>query len=875
MARSRRRGTAWVAVAGLAPTVLLGVVLTTSPGLAQQAGGVAERARAVLVQRCGSAGCHGESAFTSFSVFRRETLLAGEIVKPRDPAGSRLLRRVEEDGPTRMPLGGEKVPPQELDALRAWIQAGAPELDSASAAGDSAPVATPATPLAPARPAPRAPVSEAAVLQAILRDLEAAPEQDQRQLRYYSLANVANNPAVGAAELDLYRHALSSLLNHLSREHDVVPPQALGPQRLVLRVRLADYGWNAETWNRILAGYPYGVLPRGFTAQVRQIHTLSGARLPYVRVDWFVAEASVPPLYHDVLALPQTVRELEQQLGVRAAENLASGRAARFGVRNSGVSVNNRAMERHPSTFGAYWKSYDFAGNRAEQSIFRNPLQFREDGGEFIFHLPNGLQGYYIADARGRRLDTAPVDIVFDRSNPRNPTVTNGRSCMGCHFMGMRPFRDEIAPNLQLLEHTRAAFDQERAEQLYPGQAELERLLRRDNERFLAALRATGAPVPDSPGREPISRLAERYAADLSTAQAAADVYLEATRLQRLVEGSSELKRLGFSQLLGPNGGIKRDTWEEHFGTLVSELRLGEFLRPALPHPTPPHAPTPQGDRRPSVGVAAVSAPTPAQAARLRSLLVYWLGQSPRLRVASTGADHTLRVTVRPEPGGQLGAQVTDAAGKLQASVTAPSDDLSGLAEQLAAAVHFHLTGEAAPAAPTPLGAVGGAPPPGVANDFERLLSTTAPGGADVQLALGLDRGPESTYRAGERVEILLRVDRDAFVTLYNQDAAGKVTILFPNADQPLNRVRANQLLSFPAEVDPNGTFGLERVIAVATLEDVPLPGVGEFRADPATKSLRPLAEPPRVVAAGTERIVRGGSAGRPATAVVRFFTAR
>ena len=77
------------------------------------------------------------------------------------------------------------------------------------------------------------------------------------------------------------------------------------------------------------------------------------------------------------------------------------------------------------------------------QNIFTHPLTFRHDGGEVVFHLPNGLQGYYISDASGNRIDEAPIDIV---SNPAasNPAVRNGLSCIGCHTEGMKTFEDEV-----------------------------------------------------------------------------------------------------------------------------------------------------------------------------------------------------------------------------------------------------------------------------------------------------------------------------------------------------------------------------------------------------------------------------------------------
>ena len=72
------------------------------------------------------------------------------------------------------------------------------------------------------------------------------------------------------------------------------------------------------------------------------------------------------------------------------------------GVQDSTTPVsltNNRMVERHRSIHGAYWKSYDFAGSVGAQNIFNHPLDFTHDGGEVIFNLPNGLQGYYLVNA--------------------------------------------------------------------------------------------------------------------------------------------------------------------------------------------------------------------------------------------------------------------------------------------------------------------------------------------------------------------------------------------------------------------------------------------------------------------------------------------
>ena len=138
------------------------------------------------------------------------------------------------------------------------------------------------------------------------------------------------------------------------------------------------------------------------------------------------------------------------------------------------VSNNNRVIERHASRYGAYWKSYDFAGSVGTQNIFTHPLSFTHDGGEVIFNLPNGLQAYYVTNTSGFRLDEAPIAIV---SNPAasDPTVRNGLSCFGCHTEGMKTFEDEVRSVIE--SNATPAFDKAHALRLYVEQAVMDGLI--------------------------------------------------------------------------------------------------------------------------------------------------------------------------------------------------------------------------------------------------------------------------------------------------------------------------------------------------------------------------------------------------------------
>jgi hypothetical protein len=516
----------------------------------------ADQAFTVLQQNCGNENCHGGPDAYRFDVGNPSTMVEAGVVKPGRSADSEVIRRVEAG---IMPLGGYKgrpgvrLPPEDIRVLRDWIDAGAPVPAERSAAQR------------------RAFVSESQILDAILNDLQSANEADRAYLRYFALANLWNSPDVQDTDIEVARAALGKLANHLSWQREIAKPAALGPGNLVVRIDLREYAWTWETWRCITTDYPYGIATRKLTGKIERIGDLSGVTVPYVRADWFVANASKPPLYHEILQLPATLEGLENMLNVSAEFDVERNFARRFGVRDSGVSRNNRAMERHSTVFGAYWKSFDFAGNNPEQDIFRNPLDLHADGGEIIFSLPNGLQGYFIVNKQGRRIDDAPVNIVRDRTNSDDPVVHNGRSCIGCHVKGMNAFRDEIVTAFD--SRTEALFDLERARSLYPGQGDLELLLESDNRRFAQALARAGTAVPAGAADEPVNRVGRRYDATVTAAQAAADLSIEDPKtLLGLIAGSAELQTQGFDQFLGARGGMKRDAWEHGFSAIAGEL---------------------------------------------------------------------------------------------------------------------------------------------------------------------------------------------------------------------------------------------------------------------------------------------------------------
>jgi hypothetical protein len=505
--------------------------------------------------------CHGENgaAEGGFNyILDMEKLVARERVIPGKPDKSRLYRRVERGD---MPPEEEKARPtaQEVALLRQWIEAGAPP------------------PANPVQPLPY--ISTAAMLEQIHASLLSMPERDRRFARFFTLTHLAN-AGLRQDELQTYRLALAKLLNSLSWSKEIVNPRPVDASKTVFQIDIRDYQWGGALWKRVLQGYPYAILWED--PKAKACYELVGDELPFVRADWFVAFASRPPLYHQLLQLPETERELEKQLHIDVVENVRQERVARAGFNGSGVSRNNRLIERHPSPYGSYWRSYDFADTMGRRNLFAFPLGpeldgkgFLADGGEIIFSLPNGLNAFMLVNDKGGRLDKGPLAVVSD---PRRPdrAVENGISCMSCHSRGFIPKKDQIRLHV---EKNLASFSQQERETimaLYPPEEKLTALFDKDNGRFRKAVDQLGGKLTST---ESITGLVAHYETELGLVTAASELGLRPAEFSEKLSQSPALLRV-LGPLRIPGGTVQRQVFTEAIPTLVQELKLGVLVTP-------------------------------------------------------------------------------------------------------------------------------------------------------------------------------------------------------------------------------------------------------------------------------------------------------
>jgi hypothetical protein len=520
-------------------------------------------------------GCHGaQPAGNSFAnIDDAKGLVATGKVVPDDPENSPLFQRISTN--TMPPAGTAKRPEQgEIDSVRTWIACGA--LDWADEDN---------------RPVPFTSINDR--LDEIIDDLDSIPnEADRQDVRYIDLYNLAN-AGFSEERLEEYRQTVSFVMNSLSTGLRVVPPREVGDNRLLFRIELEDYGWDADRWNLLTEGYPY-IVQYDDNSELfpydqntaDEIVDETGEEIYVIQGDWFIANAMVPPLYNQLLDLPNTLPELEDQLGIDILADIENEQVARSGFLDSGPSDANRIIERHEllGNQGAFWISYDFADNLDEEGndIFTDPIGFTCDGGEAIFNLPNGLQAYYVIagdpldpNNEAISLDIAPINVVQDPAS-FDGQVINGLSCANCHAVnGALPKNDQIRD--QVTANGAGNNDINDVLALYPPRAEMQELFEEDANRYRSAMAQLGI---DKITEKTVHTSHQRHLDELKISDVAAVLGITQEELENALDFGVNALPPALQALRRDDGIIDRDTLEAEFEELVAAIGLGNAVAP-------------------------------------------------------------------------------------------------------------------------------------------------------------------------------------------------------------------------------------------------------------------------------------------------------
>lgn len=557
-----------------------------------------QKAINILRDRCYR--CHGGAAQQAgLDVLSRDSLLEERgpadarfaIVVPSDAKNSKLAQAVKSGRDSYMPEQGSPeaaaMTNEEKDVLQRWIESGADFPNNRRIEF----------------------VTETRMLTAMRDHLLRIDPEKRASVRFFTLAHLHNNPKNSELDLRLYRAALSKALNSLTTSREIVLPEAVpGTQETVYAVDLDKLDWNrvdaqGTLWDKIVSFYPYGLKFDYVKDDERKnvwkdVAKWTGADIPYLRADWFVVTATQPPLYHELLRIPLKLSDLEKELGIDIRRNFVDGKVERSGFAKSGVSRQNRLLERHSSPVTPYfWISYDFLPNRVRSDLPRFPLgprfvgnpfndqAFVHDGGEAIWSLPNGMQAYMLVDGAGRRLDQGPIEVVFDRSAVLgSPAIINGISCMACHRHGIIcDFRDELRDANVL-----GGIARDHLLETYPINANLQRSARKDQQLFTQSLAKVMGPYlfggadqskDISQFPEPIGKVAKLYAEDLTLLEMAYELgFSQPQKLADKIDANRSLLRFGLGTMTQkPPGTLKRDKWQAREGTSLMQDVAGEL----------------------------------------------------------------------------------------------------------------------------------------------------------------------------------------------------------------------------------------------------------------------------------------------------------
>ena len=112
-----------------------------------------------------------------------------------------------------------------------------------------------------------------------------------------------------------------------------------------------------------------------------------------------------------------------------------------------------------------------------------------------------------------------------------------------------------------------------------------------------------------------------------------------------------------------------------------------------------------------------------------------------------------------------------------------------------------------------------------LSDEQTRAYNAGKPRPGSLSIMTLLDRA-DATYAVGETLRLAVKSNEDAYVTVFNIGASGKITQLFPNGYQTNNRIKAGETLEVPSKssesrIKVTGPVGIELIKVVATSKPV------------------------------------------------------
>ena len=125
----------------------------------------------------------------------------------------------------------------------------------------------------------------------------------------------------------------------------------------------------------------------------------------------------------------------------------------------------------------------------------------------------------------------------------------------------------------------------------------------------------------------------------------------------------------------------------------------------------------------------------------------------------------------------------------------------------------------------------------------QRMLTAVPLPSSDLRLDLWMNKAG-GMYGEGESVEIYARASEAAYVTIFNVNARGETTVVFPNRFRAQNFVQAGSVLQVPGpgadfKLRVSAPYGVNLIKALATREPVSLLDASQFTQSGAFRTVR------------------------------------
>lgn len=516
----------------------------------------AAKVYAVFDKQCAS--CHQNGRLTIASpagalggILDLATLATeAALIRPGQPDASPLYMLLQASPGHGTDAAGKDIElsSPDLDALRDWIGSLPPQ----------------------DRCHGREAISGTAASEAMTRYLESAGPA-AKDSRFLSLAHL-HNACSSETELKAYRQAVTIAVNSLSWGLKPITVQSIDTAGTLLRIDLVAMGWDEGRWSRLAASYPY----RGIDAEPAA--TVAGASPLAVRADWFVIAALSPPLYYDLLGLPDRLSTLTASLRVDLANDIAQNRARRIGVKTSLIARGSRLLQRSAFANGAFWTTFEYAPTTGRPDVFEAPGgpgargAPRPDGSLVMFSLPSGFNAFFMANGDGIRLNEMPHSVLRNDTHPGR-RVSVGSRCLSCHAQGPRGATDDM--RARVLGDTAVPRDiREKVLALHATDDEGKKLFAEDVGRVNGAVaEAGGVPGATLDGVDPVSALTDRYERDVTLEAMAAELDVTVPSLAALAGKAKGIAGDLIDRLV--HGPVPRRHVEAGTASLAAILRSG------------------------------------------------------------------------------------------------------------------------------------------------------------------------------------------------------------------------------------------------------------------------------------------------------------